>query len=273
MEFLELSLIICMPPLLSQEILSTFLRADGCSKRASEFFRSGCHLKPSDGRRLNFLIIEHRSMFDRLNGVVRQLKEHDSTLFETNWLILKQFAHDFNVKQIKFVEAKLLKVKQDMEMLGENKKCFHTLNKGIHKKHISKRRRKNENRRKSEERKKRDANNVERVYGICVSNPLGNDLAERLVYPPSQAIPEECINVEDVAELLNRRDARYIAQMLQANHFSNAAGSRIITILKLDVKDDVYCFLYPEKYALPEQNDTDCHSASITSDEEELEED
>lgn len=76
-------------------------------------------------------------MFDRLNGVVRQLKEHDSTLFETNGLILKQgeeFAHDFNVEQIKFVEAKLLKVKQDMEMLGENKKCFHTLNKGIHKK-------------------------------------------------------------------------------------------------------------------------------------------
>jgi len=113
------------------------------------------------------------------------------------------------------------------------------------------------------------------VYGICVGNPLGNDLAECLVYPPFQAIPEECINVEDVAVLLNRRDARYasIAQMLQANHISNAAGSRIITNLKLDVKDDVCCFLYPEEYALPEQNDIDSHSASITSDEEELEED
>jgi len=95
-------------------------------------------------------------MFDRLNSVLKQLKEHDSTLFETNGLILKQgeeFAHDFNVEQIKFVEAKLLKIKQDMEMLGENKKCFHTLNKGIHKEHISKRRRKNENRRKSEGRR------------------------------------------------------------------------------------------------------------------------
>ena len=35
----------------------------------------------------------------------------------------------------------------------------------------------------------------------------GNDLAECLLYPPSLAIPEECINVEDVAELLMRRDA------------------------------------------------------------------
>ena len=55
--------------------------------------------------------------------------------------------------------------------------------------------------------------------------------------------------------------------MLQSNHFSNAAGSRIITNLKPDVRDDVYCFLYPEEYAL------DSHSASSTSDEEELEED
>jgi len=63
------------------------------------------------------------------------------------------------------------------------------------------------------------------VYGICVGNPLGNDLAECFVYRPSLAIPEECVNVEDVAELLNRRDAPYITQMLQSNHFSNAVGS------------------------------------------------
>ena len=111
------------------------------------------------------------------------------------------------------------------------------------------------------------------MYGICVGNPLGNDLAECLVYPPSLAIPEECVNVEDVAELLNRRDAPYIAQMLQSNHFSNAVGSRIITNLKPDVRDDVYCFLYPEEYALSERNESDSHSASSTNDEEELEED
>ena len=179
-------------------------------------------------------------MFDKLDGMVKHLKEHDSTLFQPNGLTLKQgeeFAHDFNVEQIK--------CKQDMEMLEENKKSFHTIYKGIHKEHISKRRRKKENRRKSNERKKkRDANNVPRVYGICVGNPLGNDLAECFVYPPSLAIPEECVNVEDVAELLNRRDAPHIAPMLQSNHFSNAAGSRIITNLKPDVRG-VYCFSVP----------------------------
>ena len=62
--------------------------------------------------------------------------------------------------------------------------------------------------------------------------------------------------------------------MLRSNHFSNAVGSRIITNLKPDVRDDVYCFLYPEaEYALPERNESDSHSASSTSDEEELEED
>ena len=61
--------------------------------------------------------------------------------------------------------------------------------------------------------------------------------------------------------------------MLQSNHFSNAVGSRIITNLKPDVRDDVYCFLYPEEYALPERNESDSHSVSSTSDEEELEQD
>ena len=41
--------------------------------------------------------------------------------------------------------------------------------------------------------------------------------------------------------------------------------------LKPEVKDEVYCFLYPEEYALSEKNESDSHSS--TSDEEELEED
>ena len=193
-----------------------------------------------------------------------------SSLMGLPWSEEKKFAHDLNVEQIKCIEAKLVKVKQDMEMLEENKKSFHTVYKGKHKEHISNRRRKKENRRKSNERKKkRDANNVQRVYGICVGNPLGNDLTECLVYPLSVAIPEECVNVEDVEELLNRRDAPYIAQMLQSNHFSNAAGSRIITNLKPDVRDDdVYCFLCPDEYAVPERNESDSHSACSASDEE-----
>ena len=188
---------------------------------------------------------------------MKQLKEHDSTLFQTNGLILKQgdeFAYDFNLEQIKFVQGKLLKVKQDMEMLEENKKCFHTLYNGIHKEHINKRRRKT-TKPKRIRWKEENANDVQREYGICVGNPLGNYLAECLVYPPSQAIPEECVDVEDVEELLNRRDAPYIAQMLHSNHFRNAAGSRIITNLKPDVRDDVYCFLYPEECAMPEKNE------------------
>ena len=108
------------------------------------------------------------------------------------------------------------------------------------------------------------------MYGVCVKNPLSNDLAECLLgILLSLAIPEECINVEDVAELLMRRDALYIAQLLQSNHFSNAAGSRIITNLKPEFRDDVYCILYPEEYALPEKND----SNSSTGEEEELEDD
>ena len=69
-------------------------------------------------------------MFDRLDGMVKDLKEHDSTLFQPNGLTLKQreeFAHNFNVEQIKSIEANLLKVKQDVETLDENKTSFHTI--------------------------------------------------------------------------------------------------------------------------------------------------
>ena len=81
--------------------------ADGCSKRACEFLKPGYQLKPSDGRRLNSSIKEHQSILGKLKSVVKALKEHDSTLFQSNGLILKQgeeFAHYFNVKQIKCVE-------------------------------------------------------------------------------------------------------------------------------------------------------------------------
>jgi len=62
-----------------------------------------------------------------------------------------------------------------------------------------------------------------------------------------------------------------IAQLLQSNSFSNAAGSRLITNLKPEVRDDEYCILYPEEYALPLKNESDSHSS--TGDEEELEDD
>ena len=178
---------------------------------------------------------------------MKALKEHDSTLFQSNGLILKQgeeFAHDFNVKQIKCVEAKVQKVTRDTETLEESKDSFRSIFKGLHRDRISKGRRKKENRRKSNARKKkRFENNVQRVYSICVGNPLGNDLPKCLLYPPCLAVPEGCIDVEKVSELLFDRDAADIAQLLQGNHFSNAAGSRIITNLKPEVRDNVYCFM------------------------------
>jgi len=56
---------------------ATFISADGSSKRTSEFFKPGYQFRPSDGKRLNFLIKEHGRMFDKLDGMVKDLKEHD----------------------------------------------------------------------------------------------------------------------------------------------------------------------------------------------------
>lgn len=54
---------------------------------------------------MNILVImERRSLFDKLNGMVKHFKEHDSSLFQPGGFTLKQgqeFSHDFNVEQIK----------------------------------------------------------------------------------------------------------------------------------------------------------------------------
>jgi len=89
----------------------------------------------------------------------------------------EECAHSLNVKQIKCIEAKLTKVTQDIEALVNKKSNCNSIFKDILKQHINKRRRKKENRRKSNERKmKRTQNSVQRVYGVCAGNPLGNDL-------------------------------------------------------------------------------------------------
>ena len=54
-------------------------------------------------------------MVEKLKVVLKDLKEHDSKLFQSNGLALKQgekFVHSLNVKQIKCVEAKLTKVRR-----------------------------------------------------------------------------------------------------------------------------------------------------------------
>ena len=83
----------------------------------------GYQLKPSDRRKLS--IKEHRGLVEKLNVILKNAKEHDSTLFQFNGLALKQgeeFAHSFNVKQIECIEAKLTKVTRDMEALENIKK-------------------------------------------------------------------------------------------------------------------------------------------------------
>ena len=210
---------------------------------------------------------------------MKDVKEHDSTLFQSNGLALKQgeeFAHSFNVKQIKCREAKLTKVTQDMEALENKKSNYNSIFKAILKQHINKRRRQKENRRKSNERKrKRTENNVQRFYGICVGNPQGNDLPQCLVYPSRTAVPEECIKVEDVVTSLFRRDGPYIAKLLEGNYFTDAVSSRITTNLEQEVRDYVYTFMYPEEYTLTESIAASCSigerdSHSSTSGDAEL---
>ena len=117
-------------------------------------------------------------MGEKLNVILKDLKEHDSTLFQSNGLALKQgekFVQCLNAKQIKCVEAKL-QVRQDMEAPEHKKRSFlyDSIFKGIHKLHINKRREKENCRKLNERKRKRTENNVQRVHGICVRNSLGN---------------------------------------------------------------------------------------------------
>ena len=74
------------------------LSMDGCSERASELSMPGYQLKPSDRSKLSWSIKEYRGMVEKLNVILKDLKKHDSTLFQFNGLALKQgekFVHSF----------------------------------------------------------------------------------------------------------------------------------------------------------------------------------
>ena len=82
-------------------------------------------LKPSDGRKLNYAIAKQKEAFEKLNGLLKNLKDHDSTLFRANGSTLKhgeKFHHYFIVKHIGSVEAKQLKVSREIGTLEEKKK-------------------------------------------------------------------------------------------------------------------------------------------------------
>ena len=77
---------------------ATFLSVGGCSERASELSMPGYQLKPSDRSKLSWSIKEYRGMVEKLNVILKDLKKHDSTLFQFNGLALKQgekFVHSF----------------------------------------------------------------------------------------------------------------------------------------------------------------------------------
>ena len=103
------------------------------------------------------------------------------------------------------------------------------------------------------------------MYHICVANPLAKELPSCLLYSPSQKIPEACINVEDVGALLLTQDAAFIAHPLHSSYFSNSAGSRLITNLKPEVRNRMYCFLHPEDYS---SNVGDTNKKENTNEEE-----
>ena len=59
---------------------------------------------------------------------------------------------------------------------------------------------------------------IRRVYNICVANPFTNKLPRCFIYFPFLRIAETSgINVEDVATVLFRRDAPFVAHLLQKN--------------------------------------------------------
>ena len=127
---------------------------DGCSERVREFSMPGYQLKPSVRSKLNWSIKEHRGTVKKLNVMLRDLKEHYSTLFQSNGLALKQgekIFHSLNVNRSNVWRHQNIRREVITAYSRE------------HKQHINKRR-KNANRRKLNERKrKRTKNNIQRV--------------------------------------------------------------------------------------------------------------
>ena len=72
-----------------------------------------------------------------------------------------------------------------------------------------------------------------------------------------------------------RQDGPYIVQLFQGSSFTTVARTRIITILKQEVRDYVYTFMYPEEHTMTESIAVSCSigerdSLSNTSGKEEL---
>ena len=97
------------------------------------------HTSHLNGRKLYNAITKQKEAFEKLNGLLQNLKDHHSTLFQSNGITLKhgeKFHHYFNVKHIASVEAKQLKVSREIETL-EEKKTFERTFKGLQGNYVS----------------------------------------------------------------------------------------------------------------------------------------
>ena len=134
------------------------------------------HTSHLNGRKLYYAITKQKEAFEKPNGLLKNLKDHDSTLFQANGITLKhgeKFHHDFNVKHIASVEAKPLKVSREIETLEEKKKTFERTFKGLQGNYVSRKRKLKENRRKSNNRKrKRVENKIRRCITSALQIPL-----------------------------------------------------------------------------------------------------
>ena len=110
-------------------------------------------------------------MVEKLNVILKNVKEHYSTLFQSNGLALKVGwrIYSFNIKQIECIDAELIKVTQDMEALENKKRSYDSIFKGIHKQHFDKR---------SGKKKTAESQKKERGSGL---KPTSNEFMESVL--------------------------------------------------------------------------------------------
>lgn len=97
---------------------AVFQRADCWSERAGKFLMPEYQLKPGDKRTLNYVFTKQREALEKLDFLLKTLKDRDSSLFQSNGINLKkgeEFELNFNVKHIASIEEKQKKVSQETD--------------------------------------------------------------------------------------------------------------------------------------------------------------
>ena len=65
-----------------------------------ELLQPEYQLKPSDGRRRNYVVAEHKGAVEKSKEQLKILTDHDSTLFQANGITV-----NFNVEHIARIQA------------------------------------------------------------------------------------------------------------------------------------------------------------------------